>query len=110
MSSNDFTFEAACHESELSDRTAYCVKIGPKHKAVLICRNEGRLYAIEPWCSHASQELQSGTVRNGWILCPAHGARFDLATGEALSPPAKKNIEIYPLRIRNGIVEVGIPS
>ena len=29
------------------------------------------------------------------VECPAHGAEFDLKTGEALTPPASKSVSCY---------------
>ena len=75
---------------------------------IVLCRHDGEVYAIENRCSHADEPLACGRIRNGWIACPAHGARFDLATGEVLGPPATEPIRTYPVRIVEGIVEVAL--
>ena len=74
--------------------------------AVLLCHDEGEVYAIENRCSHLEEPLACGKVKWGWIACPAHGARFDLATGEPMNPPATEAIQTYQVRVVNGMIEV----
>jgi 3-phenylpropionate/trans-cinnamate dioxygenase ferredoxin component len=76
--------------------------------AVLLCYDEGEVYAIENRCSHLDEPLACGKVRWGWIACPAHGARFDLATGEPMNPPATAPIQTYKVRVVDGMIEVAV--
>jgi nitrite reductase/ring-hydroxylating ferredoxin subunit len=39
-----------------------------------------------------------------------HGARFDLKTGAAKSPPAFRPLAAFATRIMNGKVEVALPA
>lgn len=80
------------------------------HLALLLCQHEGALFALENRCSHAAAPLHCGRMRHGWIACPAHGARFDLASGEALSPPASTPVRTFPLRVEAGWIEVAVPA
>ena len=75
---------------------------------VLLCRDEGRIFAIENRCSHLDEPLACGKVKWGRIVCPAHGARFDLATGKPAGPPATGPIKIYPVQLVDGMIEVSI--
>jgi len=75
-------------------------------KTVLVCHLPGRWYALSNRCSHANQSLDCGRVRSGWIACPLHGARFDLATGRALNLPATEPIATYQLRIVDDWIEI----
>ena len=44
------------------------------------------------------------------MICPRHGARFDVRTGQALTLPAYLPVETYPVRVRDdGIVVVEVP-
>src|ERR1700761_5933705 len=67
-------------------------------KAVLICHSNDRFFAISNICSHANEKLECGRMSRSWIACPVHGARFDLATGRAMNPPAKLPIATYEVR------------
>ena len=73
---------------------------------IVLCHHEGKFYAIENRCSHMAEPLTCGVIRWGWIACPAHGARFDLATGEVLGPPATAPIRTFPVRVVDGTIEV----
>lgn len=70
----------------------------------------GKFYAIEDVCSHDDGPVGEGEVEGTEIICPRHGARFDLTTGQALAMPAVEDIPAYPVRIINGMIEIGIPK
>jgi 3-phenylpropionate/trans-cinnamate dioxygenase ferredoxin subunit len=74
--------------------------------SVLVCHTNDRLYAVSNICSHAHEKLECGRMSRGWIGCPVHGARFDLATGRAMNPPAKEPIAIFPVRVLEDWIEV----
>lgn len=70
---------------------------------IAVFRLDDGFYAIEDLCSHDGQPL--GTcARGAEIICPRHGARFCIKTGEALSAPAYEAIAVFPLKIEDGIV------
>lgn len=75
---------------------------------VLLCNSVDRIFAIENRCSHAEEKLDCGRVRAGWIACPIHGARFDLASGEPINPPATEPIQTYAVRITGNQIEVAL--
>lgn len=66
----------------------------------------GEYFAIEDVCTHDGGELASGTLEGDQIICPRHGARFCVRTGEALSAPAYEPTAKFPVRIENGVIEV----
>ena len=67
---------------------------------------DGEFFAIEDICTHDGEELTGGPVDGDQIICPRHGARFCLRSGKALTPPAYEDLPTYPVRIRDGRVEV----
>ena len=75
---------------------------------VVLCHDEGKIYAIENRCSHLDEPLACGKVKWGRIACPAHGARFDLATGNPVNPPATMPIKTYPVEVIDGMIEVAV--
>jgi 3-phenylpropionate/trans-cinnamate dioxygenase ferredoxin component len=76
--------------------------------AVLICNASDRLYAVSNICSHADEKLECGRMSKSWIACPLHGARFELATGRAMNPPAKRPIQTYEIRVVDEWIEVAV--
>lgn len=77
-------------------------------RSILLCNTNGRIFAIENQCSHAEEPLECGRIRAGWIACPAHGARFDLETGEAINPPAETAITTFAVRITGDTIEIAV--
>lgn len=91
---------------DLKPESSIAVEVGGR--ALLLCRSRDQVYALANRCSHADETLECGLVRRGWVACPMHGARFDLATGKPMNPPATEPIPTYPVRIENGWIEIGL--
>ncbi len=73
---------------------------------VVLFNLEGAFHAIEDLCTHDSGELASGELVGCEIVCPRHGARFDITTGAVTAPPAYEPIAHLPTRVSEGWVEV----
>jgi 3-phenylpropionate/trans-cinnamate dioxygenase ferredoxin component len=73
---------------------------------IAVFKLDHAFYAIEDVCTHDGGKLTGGCVENDVIVCPRHGARFSIRTGEALSAPAYEPIATFPVRIENGMVQV----
>lgn len=57
-------------------------------ESIAICNVEGNFYAFLDSCTHMEFPLSGGKLDGEVITCPAHGARFNVRSGEALSMPA----------------------
>ena len=68
----------------------------------------GQIYAIEDVCSHDDGPLGDGGLDGHQIVCPRHGARFDVRSGKALTLPAVEDISAYPVQIVDGKIQVGL--
>jgi len=66
----------------------------------------GEYYAIEDVCTHDGGQLTGGEVEGDQIVCPRHGARFCIRTGEALTAPAYEPTAKFPVRVENGAIQV----
>jgi 3-phenylpropionate/trans-cinnamate dioxygenase ferredoxin subunit len=77
---------------------------------IAIARANGDLYAVENVCSHDDGPLGDGTVEGHCVVCPRHGAKFDVRTGEALTMPAVSPIESYPVKEEGGRVTLALPE
>jgi 3-phenylpropionate/trans-cinnamate dioxygenase ferredoxin component len=71
---------------------------------------DGKLYAIEDVCTHDGAELAGGPLVGDQLVCPRHGARFCLRTGRALTPPAYAAVRTFPVRVKDGRVEIELPD
>ncbi len=81
-----------------------------KGKPIVLFSLKGEYFAIEDRCSHDEGPVGEGDLDGEQIICPRHGARFDIRTGKVLSFPAVKDIVKYEVRIKDDYLEVGIPS
>ncbi len=52
---------------------------------IAVARSGEAYFAIEDVCTHDGAELTGGAIEGTEIICPRHGARFCLRTGEALT-------------------------
>ncbi|MCD2453198.1 non-heme iron oxygenase ferredoxin subunit [Methylicorpusculum oleiharenae] len=73
---------------------------------VAVFNLEGSFYAIEDVCSHDGAEIASGELEGDEIICPRHGARFCVKTGQVKSAPAYEDIACFKVRIENERVQV----
>jgi 3-phenylpropionate/trans-cinnamate dioxygenase ferredoxin subunit len=73
---------------------------------VVVFNLDGELYAIEDVCTHDGGQLTGGHVQGDEIVCPRHGARFCIRTGEALSAPAYEPTATFPVRVAAGAIQV----
>jgi 3-phenylpropionate/trans-cinnamate dioxygenase ferredoxin component len=74
--------------------------------AIVVFNIEGDYYAIEDVCTHDGGQLTGGAVEGDQIICPRHGSRFCIRTGEALTPPAYEPTAKFPVRVHEGAVQV----
>lgn len=65
----------------------------------------GEYLAIEDVCTHDGGELASGVLEGEEIVCPRHGARFNLRSG-AMTAPAFAPVPLVKVRLHEGWVEV----
>lgn len=77
---------------------------------VVLFNIAGQVFAIGDVCTHDNGPLGDGELEGHEVICPRHGARFDLRTGEATLLPAVVDIPAYPVRLREGMIEVGLPK
>jgi len=68
----------------------------------------GEFFAIADVCTHDDGPLGDGEIENHQIICPRHGARFDIRTGEVLTLPAVKGVSSYPIKVEENMLYIGV--
>jgi nitrite reductase/ring-hydroxylating ferredoxin subunit len=73
---------------------------------LLVCQIAGGIHVVENRCSHTDAPLDRARIRDGMIVCPVHGAKFDPVSGAPRCPPATAPLVVFPARVTDGWVEV----
>jgi len=81
--------------SDLDDGELTTCEVGDLE--ILLCRVDGRLYAIEDNCSHADTPLSEGRLSGFQVNCPLHGASFDVRDGTHSGPPAYTGVRCFEI-------------
>ena len=74
---------------------------------VALFNTDGTVRAISNRCSHANGPLADGRVEGDSVICPNHGSRFDLSTGEPIEGPAVRPLRAYAVRVEGGAILLG---
>ena len=69
-----------------------------------------RFAAIENRCPHSGGPLCDGIVSGTTVICPLHGWKVCLDTGAILKQQVPVRVEVYPVRVENGVLEVDVPE
>ncbi len=100
------TFHVVAAKIELEDTGQLQVDLNGEQ--ILLVKDSDQYFAIAYLCSHEDFGLEGGTIANGCITCPYHGAEFSLQTGEVLAPPAYESIKTYPVRTDEVTISIGV--
>ena len=104
MSDADFTKVASL--ADVPEGQTLCLSVEGR-VVMLIHAAGGTVRAIENQCSHEKKSFEGARIRGGKkIVCPHHGANFDLETGKALNPPAVLPITIFPVKVEGDDIYV----
>lgn len=80
------------------------------NRPIVVFNIAGQYYAIGDVCTHDEGPLGDGILEEYNIVCPRHGAEFDVRTGKVMMMPAVVDIPAYPVKIVDGNLFVGIPK
>lgn len=75
-----------------------------------VCKVDGTIYVIDDTCTHDDGPLGAGTLEGHAIVCPRHGAKFDVRTGAVLSMPAAFPVNAYKSRVVGDDIQVDLES
>jgi nitrite reductase/ring-hydroxylating ferredoxin subunit len=64
--------------------------------------------AFSAICPHALGDLSQGWVTGNEVECPLHYYRFNMQTGECVSPHGGPHLRLYPLKIEGDVVLISV--
>jgi nitrite reductase/ring-hydroxylating ferredoxin subunit len=97
-------FEAVMKLAELPPGSMRAVMLAGRE--LVICHTREGVFALDNICTHAHARLCEGRLRATRLVCPLHGASFDVRDGRVLGPPAEVPLPSHALRIVEGMIEV----
>lgn len=100
------TFTPIAKTAEIADQSAKCFEVGGRRIAVF--NAGGRFYALDDRCPHEDGPLSEGLLEGDEVVCPWHGSRFNLQTGQVTLDPAEANVASYAVRVVGDSIEVEI--
>jgi 3-phenylpropionate/trans-cinnamate dioxygenase ferredoxin subunit len=83
--------------TDLAEGTMTVRNIGDRE--IVICRTKSGLHALDNICTHAYARLNEGRLRGTRLICPLHGASFDVRDGRALGAPATRPLAIHTIQV-----------
>ena len=75
---------------------------------ILLVNYGGTFYALTESCPHAGVEMSDGDLEGDEVICPAHGSRFNVITGEVTASPADEPLGTYTVRVEGNDVLVRV--
>ena len=80
----------------------------PAGKFYLVRLADGGFLALNRQCTHLGCSVPWDEA-SGRFACPCHASAFDLR-GDVLAPPAPRPLDLFAVRIENGIVKVDVSA
>lgn len=85
-----------------------CVPVIVDDKSILLVHSHDNFYAFLNNCPHENLPMTGANLEGDELVCPHHGARFCVFNGAVMAPPAFEDLEIFPVKLENNIVYIGI--
>ena len=104
----EYTFYQVAGVDELPNGERIFLDIGDK--PIMLLNIGGQYFAIGDVCTHDDGPLGDGELVGFEIICPRHGAQFDVRTGKATKRPAVTSTPWYPVRVSGDQLEIGLPK
>jgi nitrite reductase/ring-hydroxylating ferredoxin subunit len=102
----DSSFVAVLSADALAEGKMHRCVIGGRE--IVICRSREGLHALDNICSHAFARMNEGRLRGTRLICPLHGASFDVRDGRVLGAPAAQPLPCHAVQVRDGQIEVSL--
>jgi nitrite reductase/ring-hydroxylating ferredoxin subunit len=97
-------FQAVAAVSDVAEGKMHVCQFGGKE--VVLCRTKDGVFALDNICTHALARMNEGRLRGQRLICPLHGASFDVRDGRVLGAPATQPLVTYRVRVADDAIEI----
>ncbi len=94
-------------EAEIPEGARKIVEVGGL--SVGVFHHGGGWYALRNVCLHRGGPVCTGALEGDELVCPWHGFRYDVTTGQLADDPSAA-LERYPVTVRDGRVYLSVPA
>ncbi len=77
-------------------------------RLLVVCHTRDGLHALDDICPHAYARMSEGRLRGTRLICPLHGASFDIRDGRVLTGPATRALQAHRVRLQGSTIEVAL--
>ncbi len=99
---SDIEFKPVASLADIPKGKTLCVE--QNGREVLLCHTAEGVFAVDNLCTHAAARMSEGKLKGCKILCPLHGAAFDVRDGSVLTRPARVPLGSYVVRVEGDTV------
>lgn len=89
-----------CKKDDIPENGMKEVDIGWENEKVLLVKQKGTIYAVGTKCSHYGAPLVKGSLGDGRVRCPWHGACFNITSGDIEDFPGMDSLPCYKVTIQ----------
>src|SRR5918912_22940 len=76
------------------------IRVEPNSKPIVLCRVNGKIYAMDAVCSHEGGPLEEGTLEGYELKCPWHYAIFDVRNAKVSEQTVwATDLQSYPVKV-----------
>ena len=105
MSLTEISFTKICSVNDISENSGKRFIINETEIAVF--KSNDKIFALNNICPHQHTALiYDGFIEDGCVVCPAHGWKFDLRTGNKKS--GSRGLDSYEVKIVDGNIYVKV--
>jgi nitrite reductase/ring-hydroxylating ferredoxin subunit len=94
--------------SDVQPGKMYLAVVGERE--IVVCRTARGVYAVDNICTHAYARLNEGRLRGTRLICPLHGASFDIRDGRVLGSPATTPLPAHTVNIIGDRIEISVSA
>src|SRR5918912_617427 len=83
------------------------IRVEPNSKPIVLCRVNGKIYAMDAVCSHEGGPLEDGTLQGYELKCPWHYAIFDVRNAKVSEQTVwATDLHSYPVRVHEATGDI----